>query len=253
MDPLFEMTAHNRVQWNAIAPDRRPMTGEFFAAGGTTLDECEVAAAGDVAGLRLLHLQCANGNESLSWAVRGARVVGVDISDVAIDLARGIARDAGLDVRFLAADVYGLPPGLGAFDMVYASAGAVCWMPDLGKWAEIVAHHLVPGGRFVLYEHHPIWEALTVDGDRLKVGADYFGRNRSRDTHGVDVAKLPVGWRSDSAFVSFIWPVSDVVTALISAGLCVERLEEHPVPGMYAGLGETASQLPATYLIIATK
>lgn len=130
----------------------------------------------DVAGARMLHLACANGDDSLSWAARGATVVGVDISDVAIALANDSAAATGLDARFVAADVYDLQADVGDFDVVYASWGVTCWLPDLSTWGQIVAGLLRPGGVFLLCEHHPVWEVLAPRGDHVQVTADYFGR-----------------------------------------------------------------------------
>jgi 23S rRNA G2069 N7-methylase RlmK/C1962 C5-methylase RlmI len=100
---------------------------QFYAQGGHTLDPQVVAAAGDVRDKSLLHLQCATGEETLSWAVLGARAAGVDISDLQIDLARQKAAQADLDVVFTAADVYAFPDELrrGTFDWVYTGGGAL--------------------------------------------------------------------------------------------------------------------------------
>src|SRR5690242_21454360 len=104
-------TEQNRRAWNEIAEvrERKWPGAEFFAGGGSLLDEPVVAAAGEVAGQRLLHLQCATGEETLSWAVRGAIASGADISDEQIAIARRKAVDAGLAVAFVAADIYALP------------------------------------------------------------------------------------------------------------------------------------------------
>ncbi|MGD2069145.1 MAG: class I SAM-dependent methyltransferase [Gemmatimonadota bacterium] len=64
---------------------------------------------GDVRGLDLLHLQCHFGLDSLSWARRGARVVGVDFSPRAIDLGRELAAETELEVEFHCEDVTSLP------------------------------------------------------------------------------------------------------------------------------------------------
>ncbi|MEV0840628.1 class I SAM-dependent methyltransferase [Actinocatenispora sera] len=250
MDRTRSYTEHNRVCWDQIAPARAPEPTEFFAAGGSTLDDCETEALPDVAGQRLLHLQCASGNESLSWAVRGAQVVGVDISAVAVRLATERAAQTELAARFVVADVYDLPAELVGFDVVYASSGVVCWLPSLDRWARTVAGRLRPGGRFLLYEHHPVWEATAGAPDALRPVADYFGR--STPVAGLDPTRRPRAAVPDRSFVSFLWPLGDVVTALARAGLRIELVVEHPVPELY-GAGPAAARWPGTYLIRAMR
>ncbi|GAA1708292.1 hypothetical protein GCM10009745_65240 [Kribbella yunnanensis] len=75
-------------QLNAIHGDRPGQPAAFFAAGGSALGADEIATAGDVTGRRILQLACSCGDTALSWANLGASVTGVDISEVAIDLAR---------------------------------------------------------------------------------------------------------------------------------------------------------------------
>ena len=62
---------------------------------------------GSVAGLRVLHLQCHIGTDTLALAQRGAEVVGLDFSVSAIAAARGLAAELGLSerVRFVQADL----------------------------------------------------------------------------------------------------------------------------------------------------
>lgn len=109
----MDYTEQNRRAWNEIAAVRERMWpgAEFFAAGGSLLPEPVVAAAGEVAGRRVLHLQCATGEETLSWAVLGAVATGADISDEQIAIAQRKASEAGLSVAFVAADIYALPEG----------------------------------------------------------------------------------------------------------------------------------------------
>ena len=94
-----------------IAARRDAKGPQFFLDGNTTLAGFEVELAGDVQGQTMLHLACANGNDSLSWAVLGAQVTGADISEVAVGIAQETAQEAQLAARFIAADVYELPPG----------------------------------------------------------------------------------------------------------------------------------------------
>lgn len=257
MDDVRTITARNREAWNGVAEARRANCAppEFFAAGGSTLDPEETAALGDVAGLRVLNLQCSSGNEALSLAAMGATVTGLDISEVAIDIAREQAVGAGLAVRFVAADVYDLPADLTGFDLVYSSAGIICWLPDLAAWARIVAGTLRPGGRFVLDEHHPLWEVVSQRDGRLQVDRDYFGRSEPSPAGPADPARtVRAGRRALSMnATTFTWPVGDVVTALVRAGLGIDELTERPDAEMYPEAGASARRLPAAYLLVATK
>ncbi len=91
---------------------------EGFKAGGTSLLPLELEELGPLVseGTTLLHLQCHFGLDTLSWARRGARVVGLDFSDAAVALARRLAAETGLDGRaeFVCADVYDADAHLGA-------------------------------------------------------------------------------------------------------------------------------------------
>lgn len=252
MSDVAAYTAANRVGWNEIAADRNARPAQFFLDGGSTLDDFEVGMLPDLRAKSLLHLACANGNDSLSLAALGARVTGVDISDVAVQIAQRTADEAGLNARFIAADVYDLPADLGQFDIVYMSWGGICWMPDLQRWADIVAGLLRPGATLGVFEHHPVWEILAVRDGNLTLDGDYFGR-APRELQQTDPAKGPTGSKPDTRLTSFVWPVSEVLTALIQAGLVVERFTEGAEPSMWRGLAADPSWLPAYYVIIASK
>lgn len=253
---LHDITASNRASWNQIHHARPGEPASFFVAGGSTLPAAELAAAGDVRDRRVLHLACSCGDEVLSWAQLGASATGVDISEVALEMAIEKSAAAGIPADFVRADMLALPASpLTGFDLIYLSWGAVCWLPDLDVFATSVATRLVPGGSVLIAEHHPVWETLAVRGPhRLEVTADYFGR--TVPLAAVENSKRPTGARDNPdapTFQAFIWPPSDVITALLKAGLTLTRFEEAPDPESYPGLGTTASALPATYLIRATR
>src|SRR5947209_18779815 len=65
-------------------------------AGAAPLDRIVDAELGSVAGLRILHLQCHIGRDTLALAQRGADVTGLDFSGAAIAAARGLATELGL-------------------------------------------------------------------------------------------------------------------------------------------------------------
>ena len=150
----------NRELWDAWTGIHRGSAFygvDAFLSGESSLSGIEREAVGDVSGKRLLHLQCHFGMDSLSWARLGAEVTGVDFSPRAIDAARDLAVQAGLEAEFLCADVTRLPAAWsGRFDIVFTSYGVLPWLPDLVSWAGTIARVLRPGGAFHLVEFHPL-------------------------------------------------------------------------------------------------
>ena len=252
---IFDVTSRNRANWNRIAPERAGRPAAYFRDGGSTLAAYERELAGDVAGKRVLQLACSTGDEVLSWAQLGAIAFGADISDVAIDKARRKAVDAEIDVEFHRADMFELPPALTELDLIYLSWGAICWAPDLDALVAVITERLRTHGSVLISDHHPLWEILTVRGEnQLTVTGDYFGRGVPRNS--PDATKRPIGARQEDEvppFAAFVWPVSDVVMALVRAGLRLDAFFEGSEPAIYPELGDAAGWLPAYYVIKATK
>ena len=248
-----EIVATNRAYWESLAPHRKGEPLDFFRQGNSALDDHELALIGDVDGLRVLHLACSMGDESLTFAQHGADVTGVDLAPSHLETGRAKAAALGVQVTFVEQDMMRLDPSLTDFDLIYVSSGGVCWIPDLDAWAAQIVDRLVPTGRLVINEHHPLWEVLSVaDHDQVTVSGDYFGN--SRDGYG-DPLKAPQVTQSigspDISPQSFVWSLGRIVTALLGAGLTIQALQEYPHPEMYPGLGSAAARLPATYLLSA--
>ena len=217
---IDEYFALNRAGWDRRAEAH--VRSKFydvdgFLAGATSLREIELRELQDVAGRRLLHLQCHFGLDTLSWARLGARCTGVDLSPVAIEEAKRLSIRSGIPAEFVCANVYEFDRGGEApFDIVFTSYGAICWLPDLERWAEVVSSNLAPGGTFYMVEFHPIHDLLA--------GYSYFAEaapaveeEPSYTENGDEVvAKLAV-WSH---------PLSDVVNALTGAGIEIVRLNE---------------------------
>ena len=263
MNPIHHYTAQNRLAWNEVAQARqgKMYPPEFYAQGGYNFEPYELATLGDVRGLKVLHMPCASGEDTLSFAVLGASPTGVDISDAEIAIAKDKAARAGLGAvaQFVCADIFDLPAELhvGQFDLVYASAGVLCWLPDLAAWARVVAAALKPGGRFVLCETHPIFDALDVSQGRIEIGRSYFGREVP--TREAGLGYLATGVDTREFYYQFTWPLGDVVTAVIGAGLRLESLKEFPYEdsAYHAHLSPefraALRQLPVEFHLVARK
>jgi SAM-dependent methyltransferase len=188
----------------------------------------EVADVGDVTGKTLVHLQCHMGSDTLSWATRGARVVGLDFSAPAVEVARRTAAKLGYDdgrAEFVVADVYDAPSALGGrtFDVVYTGMGALPWLPDIDRWADVASALVAPGGFLYLAEFHPFtdvfgYHSLTVENSYWDTGTAW----PSATTYTGDDVEFEAGVE-----VLRTYPVSDLVNGLVRNGLVVEHLGEH--------------------------
>lgn len=218
----------NRESWNkrtAVHKDSAFYDLDAFKKGRSSLNAIELEGLGDVSGRSLLHLQCHFGMDTLSWQRLGAQCVGVDLSDEAIKLAREINTELGLDARFVCCNVYDLPEHLdGSFDIVFTSYGTIGWLPDLDKWAAVVARYLKPGGVFYIADFHPVlW---MMDEEFKTVKYDYFNT--------AVIAEEVSGTYTDrnapirSKEYSWNHPFSELFAALLGQGLTITAFNEYP-------------------------
>ena len=221
----------NRARWDELVgihavSDHYDVEG--FKGGGITLRDYEIEDVGEIRGKSLLHLQCHFGLDTLSWARLGARATGVDFSEKAVELGRSLAEETGLDATFVCSDVDSLPDNLsGSFDVVYTSRGVINWLPDIDRWAEVVAHFLADGGIFYVTEGHPVLQMFDHTPE-LRLRFPYFHRDvpdalvvpGTYAAPGAEVKnQLELGWSHG---------LGEIVTALARAGLCIDFLREDP-------------------------
>jgi SAM-dependent methyltransferase len=265
----------NRANWDERAPAHAASPGyalDRFVADPSFLSHVvrfDVPRLGDVTGLRGVHLQCHIGTDTLSLHRLGARMSGLDFSEAAVIEARKLAAATGSDIDFVQADLYDAPAVLepGAFDLVFTGVGALCWLPDIDRWAGVVAALLRPGGRLFIREGHPMmWSIDERRTDAVAVEFPYFGTPEPLvwDEAGTYVS-------TDVVFkhtVTHSWNhgLGEVVTALLVAGFELTMLEEHDsvpweaLPGQMVRdeheewhLIDRPERLPLTYTLQALK
>ena len=255
----------NRQSWNNRVDAH--LKSEFydlenFVKGNSSLNSIELELLGDVKGKSILHLQCHFGQDSISLSRLGASVVGVDLSDKAIESAKQLAKDTKSTASFICCDIYDLPNHLDRkFDIVFTSYGTIGWLPDLEKWAKIVSQFLKPNGKFVFVEFHPvIW---MFDDNFEKIFYRYFNsgaiiesENGSYADKSADISQEYIMWNHG---------ISEVVNNLIKNGLEIKSFNEYDYspyncfnktqefePNKYQ-IEHLGDKIPMVYSVVATK
>jgi SAM-dependent methyltransferase len=266
----------NRANWDERAPAHAASpyySFERFVEDQSYLSDVvrfDLPRLGDVNGLRGVHLQCHIGTDTLSLARLGAQMTGLDISSASLAQARELSRRAGPEVEFVEAELYDAVSvlGAGAFDLVFTGIGALCWLPSISRWAQVVADLLAPGGRLFIREGHPVlWSVEYERPDQLLVLAyPYFEQAE------------PQVWNEPGTYVetdaefehntTHEWNhgLGEIVTAVLDAGMEPTMLVEHdsvpwePLAGQMVKddqgewrLAERRDRLPLSYTLQAVK
>jgi len=217
----------NRHYWNTSTSYHKD--SEFydvpgFLAGKSSLNQIELDLLGDISGKTVLHLQCHFGMDTLSLERLGARPVGIDFSEKAIEEAQHLADKAGLTSRFICSEVYNLPNILeNKFDIVFTSYGVIGWLPDLNRWARVINHFLKIGGAFVMAEFHPVlW---MLDDAFETITYSYFNKETIMEiTNGTYAS--PEGTVREET-ISWNHSLADVIQPLLDQKLILEQFQEY--------------------------
>ena len=265
MTPVENYLSINKASWNArteIHVDSEFYDIDSFLKGKNSLNDIELPLLGDLTGKSVLHLQCHFGQDTISLGRLGATATGMDLSDKAIAKAEDLAKQANIDATFICCDVYDLPQHLDAkFDIVFTTYGTIGWLPDLDKWAKVIAHFLKPNGKLVFAEFHPV--VWMFDNDFDKIGYNYFNTEAIVETESGTYTnpEAPIVQK----YVSWNHPISEVVNSLVQNGLAINLLNEYDYspyncfkhtiefePSKFR-IKHLDNKIPMVYAIVATK
>jgi len=227
----------NRASWDerapahAASPDYNLAAFRSDSAYLSDVVRFDLPLLGDVSGLRGVHLQCHIGTDTISLSRLGARMTGLDFSRPALEQGRALAAETGAEVEFVEADLYDAADVLpaGTFDLVFTGIGALCWLPDIKRWAKVVSRLLAPGGRLFIREGHPVLWALAdpLPEGRLELGLPYFEQEE------------PLVWDEGGTYVEtdvefehnttkeWNHGLGEIVSAVLAEGLTLTALVEH--------------------------
>lgn len=198
-----------------------------FLEGRNSLNNIELAILGDqLAGQRVLHLQCHFGQDTLSLARMGAEVTGIDLSEKAIEKAKSLQHQMGLNAEFICCDVLKIDEHLNTnepYDLIFASYGAIGWLPELKRWGQLISQYLKPGGRFVFAEFHPVLWMLNDEMDAFDYS--YFNKKAYLEESQGSYASP----EDKKKHQSYYWnhSLADVFSSLLEAGLTISHFSEY--------------------------
>ena len=275
---MSDYRALNKASWDERAPAHAASPGyslDSFRSDPSFLSyvvQFDVPRLGDIRGLRGVHLQCHIGTDTISLARLGAQMTGYDFSPAALAEARKLNDELNAGVDFVEGDLYDAVDALGesSFDLVFTGIGALCWLPDIRRWASVVARLLRPGGRLFIREGHPmLWSLADGRDDQLLVVE-----------HPYFESTEPIVWDEGGTYVEtdveFVHNVThewnhglgEIVTALLDNGMELTMLEEHDtvpwegLPGLMAKVADwdhewritdRPERLPHSYTLQAVK
>lgn len=112
------------------------------------------------------------------------------------------------------------------FGIVYTGKGALTWLPDLTRWADVCRRVVAPGGVLYLSEFHPAGNVFDW-GDDLSLTYSYFTdeptvnetRGTCADLDAQTHEKRGVEWHHQ---------LGEIVTAIAAAGFRIDFLSEYP-------------------------
>ena len=165
-------------------------------------------------------------------------------------------------------NVYDLPKVLkGQFDVVFASYGVLCWLPDLAEWSRIAASYVRPGGIFYIIDGHPLFSTFwdATGPTEMQIRHSYFYSPNPAPSADEGTYADATAILENRRTYEFEHPMGDIITSLIDAGLQIEFLHEFPyssyeaVPGMKKAadglyrLPPESPQVPLLFSIRATR
>ena len=223
--PEPALTPHeqqNQAAWNADSDDYQQRHGAQLAATGGLawgtyqVPEAELRILGEVVDRDVLELGCGAAQWSIGLARRGARPVGIDLSERQLEHARRLMAEAGVDFPLVHGSAEAVPLPDASFDIVFCDHGAMTFA-DPYRTVPEVSRLLRAGGLFA-FSHGSTIETICWPLDAEEVGErlviDYFGM------HAID----------DGETITFQLPYGEWIRLFHANGFTIEDLIE-PQPG----------------------
>jgi SAM-dependent methyltransferase len=217
-----ELHEANRRRWNAATngwkkrTDERGIWKNCHRDPSLVLTPSELSLLEGVRGKSVCVLGSGDNEVVFALAGMGADVTSIDISERQLETARGRADLLDLNVSFLRADIADLSAlESNGFDFVYTGGHVSVWLSDINERYLEAVRILKPGCLFIVNDYHPFRRIWKEGSKQLILEYSYFERG-------------PFEYLSDEGLpqFEFHWTVADHISALLSAGCELLRIEE---------------------------
>jgi 2-polyprenyl-3-methyl-5-hydroxy-6-metoxy-1,4-benzoquinol methylase len=209
-----------------------------------------------IKGKKIINLLGSHGSKAIALALLGAEVTVVDIASENARYAEELAREAGVNIKYIVADVLKIPRSelVPEYDIVVTELGILHYFTDLSPFMKLISQLLKKDGKLILQDFHPIsTKLITSKGKKHKVTGDYFDDTLEevevaylKFIPGID--KLPEEQKQDiKKAYHRRWTLGEVITAIADEGLFIQKLEEEENTKPYD------KGIPKIFTVIAKK
>ena len=249
-----ELSSHelaNQAAWDAAAREyvenaRQNWATDEVSWGMFAIPESKIGLLPDVDGLDVIEMGCGTAYFSAWLARRGARPVGIDLSERQLATAREMQAEHGLEFPLIHGSAESVPLPDESFDLAFSEYGASLWC-DPYVWIPEAARLLRPGGRLLFLTCsvlRVLCSPIAEEPVQERLVNSQFG------LHSIT-------WPDDDS-TEFNLPHGERIRVLRDSGFEIEALHEVQVPEdspptRYWMTVEWASRWPCEEIWLARK
>lgn len=208
------MTEDIKKWWNDNAKEYQEESNiaidVYYGPGSPNEDE--LSLIGDVKGKNVLEIGCGAAHCGIAFAKKGANVIGIDISEEQLKMAKKLIEKNDVEMKLYEGDITNLNQIESESQDIVFTAWALQYIEDMRTCFKEVYRVLRKEGIFVLSLDHPFW--IRVGKESLKLKKSYFETGRYEEQHKKGI------------FVAYDKTISEVVNALADEEFIIEKMLE---------------------------